>query len=421
MKKFSLYILCFFIGSLSLSWLAFAEECQKTCKIEDGPAPALEQYLNNLNKVINRTLRNAGSGERDDSSARKAQWEILTQMSKIIDFSGYFSSFDYYVAIPITNEVPQQVKRDHNRLDRETERLSRLLKRAIRSWYGDVYVEDACQDVEWCDLEWTVRGILTVLLKNNKKIVDYYRLSIVDEKWQSDADFILVPDNFDGEMEQYYNKDTLSDCSLCEWGFFEKITESIDKIWSLNSSGTEWIRKWKEAWGLISGAVGQSTYTKEEDRVLREYLWKQGINGSASDTVTDNLQRYNSGGLSSSNPFFNSFNYTFSKTEEDIGAFNQALENHLDTSQEEIPIVVLREQTDKAKTTGNIQSEIAAMFEDMIPFSAVQDTGSEKAQAKLIRMHYSLVRSINILDKTVKVSQEVCDSQGQWQGKCDYR
>gem|GEM_PF-5886438 len=139
-------------------------------------------------------------------------------MSSVVNFSGFFSSFDFYVAIPITQEVPYPVKRDHQRLNTENERIKKLLKRITRSGYGSVKIEDACNGVEEssCSLSGDARSILTQLLKNNKYITDFYRLSIADSGARGNQSFILVPERFVEEMQDHYNKTTLYDCSQCE-------------------------------------------------------------------------------------------------------------------------------------------------------------------------------------------------------------
>lgn len=420
MKKIILTSLCFFL--FNVSFFANANECSQSCKIQDGPASVIEDYLENLNTVVQNTLKSA-KGEKTTSGAKKIQQQLIAELWKLTDFWEYFSSFDYYVTVPITNEIPQEIKRDHDLLDKESERLQKILEKVIRSGYANSEVENPCEWVQYCDerFEGTVSGILTQLIKNNKEIVSYYRLSIIDKRSYGNTNFMLVPDTFEWEIGANYNKDTLADCSLCDGGFFDKVKTSIENIGANTSQNNEWLRKWKEAWALLTGAVGQSNYTKEEERILKEHLWKENLNSSSADTVTDNLARFNSGWLSTSNPFFNSANYTFSKAKDQVDTFANSLDTLIDTDQEKIPIVAIEKSVPKVKTSDAISQEISALYGEMIPFVAVQDTKNEQIIAKLLRMHYSLVRSINILDKNVRVAEEVCDSQWQGLGNCNYR
>lgn len=422
-RKFFIFLSVFIWGITISPTFTFANECSHTCRIQDSPSPALEQYLNNVSKVVNNVSSAISSSERETSSIERNQESILASLSQVINFTGFFSSFDFYVAIPITQEVPYPIRRDHERLQQENERLSRLLESITRRWYGNARVDNPCEGVtDRCNLTGSARYVLTVLLKNNKKITDMYRLSIADNMYLSETDFLLVPNNFESEFQNSYNQDTLSDCSQCDGSYMDRIQESIDRISHLNIWGTEGIRKWREAWALLTGAAWDSMRTQEEDRLLREYLWWQWISGDAADAVTDNLQNYNSGGLSTSNPLFNSANYTFSRAEEDVNTFVEgAIQNYLDTSRERIPIVIVNSTASEIATTQDLETTIAELYENQLPFAAVQDTRVSQIISKIIRMHYSLADSINILDGTVKVSEQVCDSQWQGQGRCSFQ
>jgi len=423
MKKniFTYMSVLFLLLGSSISFVS--AECDiNTCKIQDAPAPVLEDYLNNVSTIISNVQSGISESERDTTTRKKAQSSMLASMSQIINFSWYFSSFDFYVAIPITNEVPYPVKRDHQRIHTETERLSRILTKITRAWYGESPIPNVCDWVENCELSWNARSIITTLIKNNKYITDFYRLSIAGRSFSSQDTIILVWDDFTSQMKEHYNKDTLTDCSQCEGWFSDRISESIDKISNLNTDGSEGIRKWKDAWAQLSWAGGQSTKTQAEDEALRDYLGTQWLPWDAAESVTDNLARYNSGGVSTSNPLFNSLNYTFTNAQEDLDPFTEwAIENYLDTEQEKIPIVIINKSVNEIRKTQDIENDIQSIYKKQLPFAAVQDANTQKLIGKILRMHYDLFASIEILDKTVKISEKVCDSQWQGQGKCSYR
>jgi len=91
----------------------------------------------------------------------------------------------------------------------------------------------------------------------------------------------------------------------------------------------------------------------------------------------------------------------------------------LNTNREIIPINDIKTATPKIQTSENIQNDIAELFGQQVPFMAVEDTKNQQIIEKLLRIHYSLVRSINILDGNIKTAIEVCNSQGQGKGNCD--
>ena len=125
MKK---QLLTFFALVYTIPFLVYADECSQSCKIQDGPASAIVAYLENLNKAVQNTLKSA-KGEKTTSNAKKIQQQLTAELSKLTDFGEYFSSFDYHVTVPISNEVPQEVKRDHDLLDKESERLQKFSKK----------------------------------------------------------------------------------------------------------------------------------------------------------------------------------------------------------------------------------------------------------------------------------------------------
>jgi hypothetical protein len=55
------------------------------------------------------------------------------------------------------------------------------------------------------------------VIKNNKNITRLYETSILDKAFLAEnRNFILVSDDFESQIETYYNKDTLGSCSKCE-------------------------------------------------------------------------------------------------------------------------------------------------------------------------------------------------------------
>ena len=84
--------------------------------------------------------------------------------------------------------------------------------------------------------------------------------------------------------------------------------------------------------------------------------------------MLDNLGRYGSGGLSSSNPLFNSKNYAQAAVENEIDTFAQTLSERF-AGEEKVPIVAITEVNTEIKATEDLKAEIKAMFEDQLPFA----------------------------------------------------
>ena len=423
MKKHILYIL------ISLSFLfisgkgVFADACTDRCKIQDAPAPVLEKYLDTTLRITRSISKKVSESEPTTKLTNKVRNSILGSLGQTLNFSGFFSSFDFYVGFPAVSDIPYPIKRDHERLEREWERLARYLQKIIRSGYGEVSLENICDNIPNCNTSGTARSILVELVRNNKNITDAYRLSVLGRSNIAQQSFIFVPENFSDKMEEYYNKDTISACSSCEEAYWAKIQKEISKIWKINLDTTNWTKKWKAAFASLWGTTLPSIDEKNEERVLKEYLSSQWISGSAADAVTNNLKEYNSSDSISSNPLTNSLNYTFTNVDNTLGnTFKEsAIQNFLDTGQEEIPIAIITESSDEIQISKSIQNSLAELYKQESSFAQRDDTGSEKIIAKIIRMHFSIAKSINILDKAIKIAEDVCNSQGRGKGKCSYR
>ncbi len=422
MKKNILYILI----SSSLFFIPgyiWASECSKTCKIEDAPAPALTEYLTNVGIVTDTILDALWEADATDDKNKKSEKKrVLAGMNSILSFGDYFGSFDFKISLPITNEVPQEVKRDHAHIERETEKLSRILKTAEKRGIAGVEVENACQWASNCSLPpATAQELLSQLIKNNQKIAQLYRASILEKPTLIlERDFILVSQDFVAQIESYYNKDALTDCSQCEGWFLQKIREKISSISWLNASASEGIQKWKDAWALVRGWKSNPGYAQKQADILSWYLKSQWIESTQAGIIVWNLWRYNQGWLSSNNPLDSSSYNNQAQVDSKSQSFKEALLEKLwENSENKIPIAEITRVNTQIKSTEDIEKTIASLYESQIPFAFTQDVAAQQLQLRIIHMHFSLVNSINILGWQIDSAEKVCDKQDTGNGKCD--
>jgi hypothetical protein len=75
-----------------------------------------------------------------------------------------------------------------------------------------------CSGVSNCNIsDASAQSILIQIIKSNRNITRLYESSILDKSYlATDRNFILVSDDFESQIETYYNKDTLGSCSKCE-------------------------------------------------------------------------------------------------------------------------------------------------------------------------------------------------------------
>ena len=434
MKKNIFYI---FLLTLLIPSQVWADECSQSCKIADAPAPALTEYLTNLSVIKSNILEALSEAESDTQSelnatestqvgsevsrARDRTQQLLASFSSFLSFGDYFWNFDFKIALPITNEVPKEVTRDHRKIESETERFIQILERSVKRGTSEVVVEDICLWVSNCNIDASkAEDALTDIINNNRKITRLYETSILDKAHLAkDRDFILVSNDFESQIESHYNKDTLGACSKCDGNTWSDLSDKIKNISFKNADYKEGIQKWKDAWALLRWGKASGEQEAQQARLLNDYLGEQWISGSQADVVLDNLGRYGSGGLSSSNPLFDSKNYAQAAVENEIDTFAQTLSERF-AGEEKVPIVAITEVNTEIKATEDLKAEIKAMFEDQLPFAQWQDVASQELQLRILRMHFSLVRSINMLQKNKKSTERICEKQWQWDGRCIY-
>ena len=433
MKKnyYIILFLLFFCKTISFVW---AEQCSNSCQISDAPAPALTEYFTNIQTLQTNILEALSdaqseiSEDKEESSQVYAEWEellntwkrLLQSINGLLSFNDYFWSFDYKVVLPITNEVPNEVKRDHRKLESISERLNNMLETAHRRNTVWAKSDNICDGVSYCEIwevdMWTV---LTIAIKNNREIIRLYESSILDKAYLAEnRNFILVSTDFEAQIQEYYNKDTLGSCSKCEWNSWSETTEKIKNISLINSEFKAWVQKWKDAWALMRW-WNSAHNAVAENKVLSQYLWSQGISGSQADVVLDNLDRYGSGSISGSNPLLNSQNYAWASIENTIDTFSQTLSEQFEW-RDRVPIIELAIVNSDVKSTEDLSLWIKSLYEDQLPFAQAQDQWSQELQLRAARMHFSLVRSINELQKNKSLSEKLCDKQWTGDGRCSY-
>ncbi|MDD2870668.1 MAG: hypothetical protein PHS49_01650 [Candidatus Gracilibacteria bacterium] len=410
------------------------------CLIQDKSAEVLLKYIKNnklivknVNKAVGKDKVNTNNQSNDagffEKNAQivgkdlsKAKNDTISIFSQIFNFTGFYSYFRYYAVFPISNEVPFQVKRDYKILDRESKGMVEYVKSMDTSGFTDTIVKDACNGVESnCNLNnKSAKDIITELIKNNDKVLDLYRLTVMGESDQFNGDLILVDNNFELEIGRYYGKEAISACNSIEGGFFETISTAIQNISLLNQQGEDGIQMWRDAWDLMLGKE-PDTQALAEKELLRSYLSNEGVSLSNQEIMTDNLEKYNEGGLSENNNFFtNTISSTFSKIGNGLKDWKDAIVgDFFEKKQTEvINYTEIKEATDNSKISMDIKEKISIMYNEELPFAAIGDINTEQLRAKIIETHMSLDDSINILENTIKDSQKVCNSQDKKRGIC---
>lgn len=335
-------------------------------------------------------------------------------------FTDYFGSFDYYISTPLFNSVPSQVKRDHDLIMKENKQLSELLKvSGQRSTLG-VNVGEICGAIANCNIDNSSAEIaLTQLIKNNQEILRLYRALITDDAFTtSDTAYILVESSFKNEMSDHYNAATLNACSQCKWEFWDTLESITDMSARFKDIGNS-TQVWQDTWNLLWSGEDTPAYRSLEKELLSDYLEWEWVSTQQADIMLGNLERANAWGLSSSNPLVNSMK----GLEETANSFEESIQKWFDElfgERETVPYIELSRIKSEVQTSESISQNIATLYENEVPFAVVQDTSTQTLQARIIQMHFSLVRTANLLEKKIPDAEKICNKQWKDLGRCDF-
>lgn len=420
MKK----ILYIFVMLIVLWKYTYADECSQSCKINDGPPPSLEAYFTSLENITNNIMKAANTQWSKDS-AKQERNNVIASLNSILSFGNYFWSFDFKVSLPLTNEIPTVVKRDVKRLEHETEKLTQILIKLEKRHVWGIEVQDICSGVGNCPFdgdEWDLRYFTTEVIKNNSKITEFIQSSILDKGFLSkNYSYFLVPNTFVSEISQFYSKDTLAACSSCKGEFKARTSEKIQNIGKLSAGWRETVKDWIDAWKLLRGGSKNPQSVQRQEELLADYLWKNNINSEQGDIVIWNLKRYGSGGFSSSNSLISSERYAQTQIKNEIQTFPEALREKFEQDDDKkVPYEEITRVDLGLKETEDIVNSITLLYEEQLPSALVQDTVSQEILARLLRMHFRMLQSIDLLWGSIDGAEDVCDRQGTWLGKCRY-
>lgn len=406
------------------------------CSIKDSPAQVLNDYISNLRKVVNNVTKDLASSWKDNSTLLKVEQDFIRSMNTIIDFDWYYSSFEF-TTLEITNEVPYEVKRDRVMLKNELRNLQNYLERIVRRWYSNNLVKNACSWVENCSLSWNWQQVITELIKNTENVISLFESSILWDASQTDNKFILVPTNFRDEVIKYYNKSTLSDCSLSDWWFWDRASKAMEKI-SLDSQYMkDATKKWIDAWNLLTWKVSKEEERQLEKDLLRKELSRQGLPANQAQVIMNNLEKYNQNWWYSlwNNFFANSFNSMANAWWKFISSFWSFVTwladvwNSIwaifstDTTKWWVSNEVVNAEVSKKDDTKAMFETMQKLYAENLNYAWQETTVDEKIVDEVVELHISLSRIAETLNSTIQNSQNACNAQciNKWWNCTDYK
>ncbi len=411
MKKILLILWLFFFSFSQTS----ASECSRSCKISDGPAPVLTEYISNLHTVRDNIIDIAYDADPvwDGNSVKEL---LLQRLNATMSFSDYFWSFEYYVDLRLDNAFPSQVKRDHDLILGENKRLRGLLKSISNktSINGDI-----CRWVTNCSLNsLTTSRALVELITNNQEILRFYRGFITGSAQTWNTAFILTWNNFTAEMANYYNTATLNACSKCQWEFWD-VLDTVTNISAMFDEAKQSTKVWQDTWNLLWSWGSTPEYQNLEKDLLSDYLKSSWVSIEQADIMLWNLERYNNWGLAGINPIKNSIKEFKTAAQSFDASLRESFEE-LVGEEESVPYAELTRINTQVRSSQDIRSAISTVYNDELPFAYSQDTKTQSLQARILKMHFSLVRTANLLKTKIPDAEKICNKQWTWLGRCDF-
>ncbi len=409
-------------------------ECPAECKIKDGTPDFLLEYFNTVRKItgnvraeISKNSQSTGAANRTSrtSSTGRIHRELLRTFNLFWDWTGYYSSFEFYITLPLTQSVPYPVKRDQELITKQVDTLTKLLENITGRGQQDVAIEKPCEWVEdFCKIEtWTARWVLWLLLMNTKNIGELYRLSILWKESEFWWDIQFVNSDFKSQFAEHYNAFTAENCSRCKGNFTEKVETAMTQITDWNKWSTKWTQRWIDAWNMLIGNVDVVKQREYERQVLSKELWRQWIKTNNSDVIIGNLDRYNNQWFYSidNNFIANTFSSTSNNLWKQIDTYNETLLQKFEKQwKDKVQMLELVDTEQDVQQTQDIKNMIDVVYQTELPFASLEDTSTESLQTKLVNYHINLTEIIAELDKVIPTSEKVCNDQASWLWQCSY-
>lgn len=429
-------LITFFVIFISIS-LNSTYANNSACKIKDSTDENIINYIDNNREVIKLITDEIINGSVSDEERsvknnlkknyEQIKWPIIRIYNEAFDFSWYFSYFKYYAVYPISNEVPYEVKRDYNLLEKESEGIKLIIEKVSERWLSNTTIKNACENI-WddfvCNIEENIKveNLLSILLKNNTRILDLYRNVVIWEKQLDYDDLILVSEDFVKIIETNYNPTSNAECSK-DWWFFERIKEAIQNIWTLNQEWKDWVQKWKDAVNLLlKKDMSDEEYQKIEKELLRKELSRQWISWDSQQNMLDALDKYNKNNWMSldNNFLYNTFNNTWQKLEKEFKQFKKEVIWDFFEKQDTPEISIWNTNLAKknSQITADVEYRVKELNEQLKNFESISEFDTNNVISKIIDIHIEIANSTEVLQNSCKVAVQACEKQDALRWNC---
>ncbi|MDD5770282.1 MAG: hypothetical protein PHE25_04880, partial [Candidatus Gracilibacteria bacterium] len=157
-----------------------------------------------------------------------------------------------------------------------------------------------------------------------------------------------------------------------------------------------------------------------EEKILVKELQRQGLSAKNAGIILNNLRKYNNnGGFSLENNFIsNSFNYVKNSITKQFEEFSETILGYFKNNTKSVSSGNIAKVYNDKIDANYIEKRISELYNKELPYDQKIDNSNDMLKTSIIKMHTNIVEGISNLDKTIGVSEKVCDSQNKGEGNC---
>ena len=422
------------------------------CSIENWSSSSVSNYLKNLDKLI-ENITNEAKNKKIASEEKSNNF-----LSWFLDYAKqtpYYSQYDYATRIynDVFNmentvkrkdslfefidffETPDAVQRDIQDIRKRNYKLYNLNSFIWDKKLHKVQAWNVCSGVQNCNFSWDFSEILTNTIKNNNNIERIILKTTAGEaidtkakKWELPLQ--LIDKNFFDDLITNYWPEAIETCNEeNENSYLNRIKEKIEKIWNNESWEKQLIKKWWEAIDLLSWIFKYKDINlKEKERaLLKRELNKQWVPLDTQKNMYDALEKFNENSnfvwfSLANNPISNTAKSVWNTVEHEwLEWWNdrerELFENYARKSKD-VSITEINKNLSNSIETTKTRQDIKEMYSKLKSTWAQSEINWNNLETRIINIHTNLSDVINTLEKTCKISVEICNSQATWLWSC---
>jgi len=422
MKKILLTFLIF----ITYTWYAFWE-----CSIKTQTPKELTDYIQKTSTIANNLSTNwqkivwqKYSWLSDDEIIEKRQ-KLRNEVIKWLNITYWWwkeYEFDFTNLLEILKEKerPISIKRDLKLIDYQIEIISKYISNSTKQLYGwEILKKDKI--CNWIDSnydiwEYKINSLLIEIKTNLTKI----RKAILNN-WK--IEWLLLFDN-ENKLKYFievnYSRQNIEECMMEKSAFWWKINTYISEISINNKNYERGLQKWKEGWDML---IWAKVDTGIEKRILLNELRKQGISENGIENILSNLNNYNYNWWYNfrDNFFSNTYLNIIRSVKKEINSFNASMKKYfIEEDLKQVDVNKFLNNKDKIVTVNLIEEKINRLYLQNSSVIQNQDQDTQNIMTRLAKMHIYIASSITTAQKTIPISEKVCNEQCTWKWNCTY-